>query len=108
MFAAFAIGAPAGSALYAAYGFTAIAFATAVAPLVTLLVLVLLPFVAGRGERSPSRRPWAVAAVGLSLVAIVTLAAPSVSAQMTGAPSGGYKREAGVSASSMAGASVSA
>jgi len=37
----------------------------------------------------------------LCLVAIVTLAAPSVSAQMTGASSGGYKREAGVSASTM-------
>src|SRR5262245_8515695 len=33
MFAAFAIGAPAGSALYAAYGFAAIAVATAIAPL---------------------------------------------------------------------------
>ena len=33
MFAAFAIGAPAGSALYAAHGFAAIAIATAVAPL---------------------------------------------------------------------------
>ena len=36
MFAAFAIGAPAGSALYASYGFAAIAIATAAAPLVAL------------------------------------------------------------------------
>lgn len=46
MFAAFAIGAPAGSALYAAYGFAAIALATAVAPLATLLLVALLPPVA--------------------------------------------------------------
>src|SRR6516225_8330929 len=46
MFAAFAIGAPAGSALYAAYGFKAIALATAAAPLVTLLLVAPLPAVA--------------------------------------------------------------
>ncbi|WFU22072.1 arabinose transporter [Bradyrhizobium sp. CB1717] len=46
MFAAFAIGAPAGSALYAAYGFAAIAAATAVAPLLTLLLVVPLPAIA--------------------------------------------------------------
>ena len=46
MFAAFAIGAPAGSALYSAYGFTAIAFATAVAPLGALLLVAPLPTVA--------------------------------------------------------------
>ena len=38
MFAAFAIGAPLGSALYAARGFAAIALATAAAPLVSLLL----------------------------------------------------------------------
>ncbi len=27
-------------------------------PLILVLVLILLPFVAGRGERSPMRRPW--------------------------------------------------
>ncbi|MGY4235522.1 MFS family permease [Bradyrhizobium sp. USDA 4449] len=43
MFAAFAIGAPAGSALYAAYGFSAIAVATAIAPLLALLLVVPLP-----------------------------------------------------------------
>ena len=46
MFAAFAIGAPAGSALYAAHGFAAIAIATAVAPLGTLLLVAPLPAVA--------------------------------------------------------------
>jgi MFS family permease len=46
MFAAFAIGAPAGSALYAGYGFAAIALATAAAPLVTLLLVAPLPAVA--------------------------------------------------------------
>lgn len=43
MFAAFAVGAPAGSALYAAYGFAAIAIATAAAPLFILLLVVPLP-----------------------------------------------------------------
>jgi predicted MFS family arabinose efflux permease len=46
MFAAFAIGAPAGSALYAAHGFAAIALATAAAPLVTLPLVAVLPAVA--------------------------------------------------------------
>jgi MFS family permease len=46
MFAAFAIGAPAGSALYAGYGFAAIAWATAAAPLATLLLVVPVPAVA--------------------------------------------------------------
>ena len=45
MFAAFAIGAPAGSMLYAAYGFAAVAITTAVAPLLTLLLVVRLPAV---------------------------------------------------------------
>jgi MFS family permease len=46
MFAAFAIGAPAGSALYEGNGFAAIAFATAAAPLITLLLVASLPAVA--------------------------------------------------------------
>jgi MFS family permease len=46
MFAAFAIGAPVGSALYARYGFAAIAFATALAPLGTLFLVAPLPDVA--------------------------------------------------------------
>ncbi|QPF87592.1 arabinose transporter [Bradyrhizobium genosp. L] len=45
MFAAFAIGAPAGSALYATYGFAAVAIATVAAPLLTLLLVVRLPAV---------------------------------------------------------------
>jgi MFS family permease len=40
MYVAFAIGAPAGSALYAAYGFAAIAFATTLIPLATLLLVL--------------------------------------------------------------------
>jgi MFS family permease len=46
MFAAFAVGAPIGSALYTDYGFTAIAFATMSAPLFTLLLIAPLPTVA--------------------------------------------------------------
>lgn len=42
MFAAFAIGAPIGSALYAGFGFVAIALATALAPLATLLLIAPL------------------------------------------------------------------
>jgi MFS family permease len=45
MFAAFAIGAPAGSALYANYGFAAIAGATFAAPLITLPLVARLPSV---------------------------------------------------------------
>jgi MFS family permease len=45
MFAAFAIGAPVGSALYAGYGFFAIALVTALAPLATLLLIATLPAV---------------------------------------------------------------
>jgi MFS family permease len=46
MFAAFAIGAPAGSALYAGYGFAAISLATTLAPLAVLPLVALLPTVA--------------------------------------------------------------
>src|SRR4051795_7653453 len=46
MFAAFAIGAPAGAALDAGYGFAAIAIATALAPLGTLLLVAPLSTVA--------------------------------------------------------------
>jgi hypothetical protein len=46
MFAAFAIGAPAGAAIYGTYGFAAIAFGTAAAPLITLLLVAPLPTVA--------------------------------------------------------------
>src|SRR5215213_6829352 len=40
MYVAFAVGAPSGSALYAAYGFAAIAFATTLIPLATLLLVL--------------------------------------------------------------------
>jgi MFS family permease len=45
MFSAFALGAPVGSALYAGYGFVAIALVTALAPLATLLLIAPLPAV---------------------------------------------------------------
>jgi MFS family permease len=45
MFAAFAIGAPVGSALYARYGIVAIALVTALAPLATLPLIAPLPAV---------------------------------------------------------------
>src|SRR6516165_9334919 len=54
MFAAFAIGAPAGAALYAAHGFAAIAIATAAAPLLTLLLVIPLPAVAPIRKARPS------------------------------------------------------
>jgi hypothetical protein len=42
MFAAFAVGAPIGSALYGRFGFSAIALATTLLPLATLLAIVPL------------------------------------------------------------------
>jgi ubiquinol-cytochrome c reductase cytochrome b subunit len=48
-------------------------FVIILAPLLLFLVLGLLPIVANRGERSPKRRPWAVAIVLLSLMMIGTL-----------------------------------
>ncbi|MEZ2131959.1 MULTISPECIES: arabinose transporter [unclassified Sinorhizobium] len=53
MYAAFAIGAPLGGSLYDAYGFLAIAIATAVVPLMTLLVVAPLKPVAPQ-RRAPS------------------------------------------------------
>lgn len=44
-----------------------------IGPLVIGVLLIGLPFVAGRGERAPRRRPWAVAGVVLSGVAVVAL-----------------------------------
>src|SRR5207253_2813452 len=41
MYAAFAVGAPAGTALYATHGFLAIGLATTIAPLATLLLIML-------------------------------------------------------------------
>ncbi|HZW29880.1 MAG TPA: cytochrome b N-terminal domain-containing protein [Isosphaeraceae bacterium] len=42
-------------------------------PLVVGLLLLVLPFIASTGERSPRRRPWAVGIVVVSAVAIVAL-----------------------------------
>ena len=53
MFAAFAIGAPVGSALYAGYGFAAIALVTALAPLATLPLIAPLPAVMPVPRRLP-------------------------------------------------------
>jgi ubiquinol-cytochrome c reductase cytochrome b subunit len=42
-------------------------------PLVVAIIMLILPFVANAGERSPQRRPWAVAIVALSALAIGVL-----------------------------------
>jgi ubiquinol-cytochrome c reductase cytochrome b subunit len=42
-------------------------------PLSVAIILLALPFVANRGERSPRRRPWAVAIVGLAALTIAVL-----------------------------------
>jgi ubiquinol-cytochrome c reductase cytochrome b subunit len=42
-------------------------------PLVAGVALVLLPFVANRGERSPARRPWAVAGVTVAVLMVASL-----------------------------------
>ena len=42
-------------------------------PLVLGLLFILLPFVAPFGERSPRRRPWAVAVVVVSVISIAAL-----------------------------------
>jgi len=44
-----------------------------IAPLIIGAILMGLPFVAGRGERSPRRRPWAVAVVIIVVLMIGTL-----------------------------------
>ncbi|MGH7248215.1 MAG: MFS transporter, partial [Pseudomonadota bacterium] len=60
MFGAFAIGAPIGTALYGRYGFTAIALATTLLPLATLLVV------------APLRRAPATARVRASLLKVMS------------------------------------
>jgi ubiquinol-cytochrome c reductase cytochrome b subunit len=42
-------------------------------PLALGLVLILLPFLANRGERSPRKRPWAIGIVLIAVVMIITL-----------------------------------
>jgi MFS family permease len=54
MYVAFAVGAPGGSALYAAYGFTAIALATTLVPLATLLLVLPRRGVAPTAHARPS------------------------------------------------------
>jgi predicted MFS family arabinose efflux permease len=54
MYAAFALGAPLGSVLYAAYGFLAIALATALMPLMTLLLVAPVRPVAPQHRASPA------------------------------------------------------
>jgi ubiquinol-cytochrome c reductase cytochrome b subunit len=44
-----------------------------IAPLIIGLMLVGLPFVAGRGERSPQRRPWAIGVVIIVVLMIGSL-----------------------------------
>jgi MFS family permease len=54
MYAAFALGAPMGSALYAAYGFTAITVATTLAPLAGLALIAPLRSVLPSGQPRPA------------------------------------------------------
>lgn len=54
MYAAFALGAPVGTALYGTYGFAAIALATMLVPLVTLLPLSAVTGVASTGRAQAS------------------------------------------------------
>ena len=42
-------------------------------PLVFGALLITLPFFAGRGERSPARRPWAIGVVLIAIMMIATL-----------------------------------
>jgi MFS family permease len=84
LWGAFAVGAPAGSALYASHGFAAIAIATTGIPLVTLLLVARLdavpPRAAGRAEYGPVLRAvWrpglALALTGVGFAAITTFIA---------------------------------
>jgi ubiquinol-cytochrome c reductase cytochrome b subunit len=43
------------------------------APLVGIIVLLLVPIISNRGERSPRRRPWAVVAVAFGIVTVAAL-----------------------------------
>ncbi len=56
MFGALAAGAPVGTALYSSMGFSAIAIATVVLPLMTSLIIAPLPSVPGRAARQGRRR----------------------------------------------------
>jgi MFS family permease len=56
MYVAYALGAPAGTALYSRFGFTAIALATTLTPLAALLILLPLPKLAPQAKARPSIR----------------------------------------------------
>lgn len=43
------------------------------APVLTPLVLIMIPILAPRGERHPARRPWAVLAVGVVVIGFISL-----------------------------------
>ncbi|HJQ33021.1 MAG TPA: arabinose transporter [Pyrinomonadaceae bacterium] len=75
MYVAFAVGAPSGSALYAAYGFAAIAFATTLIPLATLLLVLPRRAVA---QSAHARRPSFTKVVGAVWAPGVGLAFSSV------------------------------
>ena len=53
MYAAYAVGAPAGTTLYADYGFIAISFATIFIPLISLLLVAFLHHVAPKRQERP-------------------------------------------------------
>lgn len=61
MFAALALGAPLGTALYAAYGFAGIAIATTLMPMATVLLVAPLPGVAPQREARPPLKTVAAA-----------------------------------------------
>ncbi|HUQ82673.1 MAG TPA: arabinose transporter [Gemmatimonadaceae bacterium] len=74
LWAAYAAGAPAGTALYARFGFTGIAFATMLLPLVTLLIVTPLRALAPSAHESPPFRRivsavW-VPGLGVALTAV--------------------------------------
>jgi MFS family permease len=73
MYVAFAVGAPAGTALYASYGFAAIAFATMLIPLVTLLLVAPVRPVAPL----PNARPAFTRVIGVVWMPGVGLALSS-------------------------------
>lgn len=75
MYVAFAIGAPTGSALYAAYGFGTVALATTFVPLVTLLLVLPRPAAAPTAH---TRRPSFAKVVGAVWAPGVGLAFSSV------------------------------
>jgi MFS family permease len=74
MYVAYAVGAPAGTALYAGYGFSAIALATTLVPLVSLLLVAPLRPVAPM----PQARPGFTRVVGAVWVPGLGLALSSV------------------------------